>query len=185
MKKVFSIALGTAAFLMATAFTMQAILNWKIDAEKAQVKFVMQAHAQEMIGSFKGVKGDVKFDSSDLANSSFNCTVDIATINTGVEKRDGHLQGAGWFDAATHPSIVFTSTKIIPADTGYLAEGTLTAKGITKEVAIPFTFEGDKATGTFKGSFNIKRSDYGIGKTDAEVGDDITINLEVPVTSAD
>lgn len=185
MKKVFPAIVAIVTFFMATAFTFQAFVNWKIDAEKAQVKFVMQAHGQEMIGNFKGVKGDVKFDPADLSNSSFKCTVDIATINTGNEKRDGHLQGAGWFDAATNPSIIFTSTKITPVDNGYLAEGTLTAKGVTKDLAVPFTFEGDKATGIFKGSFTIKRSDFAIGKTDAEVGDDVTIKLEVPVTSAD
>lgn len=184
MKKIFAVVLGSAAFLMTSAFTIQAIINWRIDAEKAQVKFVMQAHGQEMIGSFKGAKGDVKFDPADLTNSSFNCSVDVATINTGVEKRDGHLQAEGWFDAAKNPSLVFTSTKITPATNGYLAEGTLTAKGITKDVAIPFTFEGDNATGTFKGSFIMKRSDFGIGKQDAEVSDEVAIKLEVPVTSA-
>ncbi len=185
MKKLSAIILGSLAFLVTSAYTIQAVVNWKIDNEKSQVKFVIQAHGQELIGSFKGVKGDVKFDPTDLANSSFKCDIDVATISTGNEKRDGHLQGAGWFDATGFPSINFTSSKISVVPEGYLAEGTVAAKGVTKSVAIPFTFTGDQATGTFKGSFKFKRSDFGIGKVEGEVGDDVTVNLEVPVNKAD
>ena len=181
MKKMFTIVLGSIAILTTSAFTLQAIINWQIDHEKSQVKFVMQAHGQELIGNFKGVKGDVKFDVADLSNSSFNCNIDVATINTGNEKRNGHLQAAGWFDAAAFPVISFASSKITATADGYLAEGTLTAKGVAKSISIPFAFTGDSATGTFKGAFSINRGDFGIGKTDGDVGNEVTINLEVPV----
>jgi len=184
MKKLFAIVLGSIAFLVTSAYTIQAIINWQIDNEKSEVKFVMQAHGQELIGSFKGVKGDVKFDANDLANSSFNCTIDVASINTGNDKRNGHLQTASWFDAAQFPVITFTSKKITGAADSYIAEGTLTAKGVAKDVSIPFTFTGDNAAGAFKGSFTIQRVDYGIGKLEAEVANDVTINLEIPVNKA-
>ena len=112
MKKFFFYSVAAATILIGSAFTIQQIINWKIDNEKAQVKFTMQAHGQELIGSFKGVKGEVKFDEKDLAGSSFNCSIDVANINTGVTERDGHLQGEKWFDAANHPAINFTSSKI-------------------------------------------------------------------------
>ncbi|MDO9376073.1 MAG: YceI family protein [Ferruginibacter sp.] len=182
MKKFFGLTVIGFALILTSAFTIQAIINWKIDNEKAQVKFVMQAHGQELIGNFKGVKGDVNFDAADLGGSSFKVDVDVATINTGNDKRNGHLQAASWFDAANHPAINFTSTKITATADGYQAEGNLTAKGVTKPVVLPFKFTGDNATGTFVGSFKIIRSEYGIGKADAEVGDEVTINLEVPVT---
>jgi polyisoprenoid-binding protein YceI len=72
MKKVVFILSAAMVMLVTSAYTIQAIINWKIENEKAQVKFKMQAHGQELIGSFTGVKGDVKFDAADLANSSFN-----------------------------------------------------------------------------------------------------------------
>jgi polyisoprenoid-binding protein YceI len=66
MKKIFSIVFVSAVVLASSAYTYQAVLNWKIDNEKAEVKFTMQAHGQELIGSFKGVKGDINFDDKDL-----------------------------------------------------------------------------------------------------------------------
>jgi polyisoprenoid-binding protein YceI len=182
MKKVAFILSAAFVMLLASAYTIQAIINWKILSEKAQVKFKMQAHGQELIGSFTGAKGDVKFDAADLANSSFNCTIDISTISTGMEQRDGHLQGKGWFDAAQFPAITFTSSKIEKTTDGYTATGKLSMKGASADQAIPFTFEGTGDAGTFKGSFTIKRSAFGVGKTDGDISDEVTIMLEIPVS---
>ncbi len=182
MKKlVFSIA--AAVFLFVTsAYTIQNIINWKIDSEKAMVKFTMQAHGKELIGNFKGAKGDVKFDEKDLAGSSVNCTIDISTVNTGMEKRDGHLQAVGWFDVATYPTAKFASSKIEKNDAGFIATGKFDLKGTTNEISIPFTYEGTKDAGTFRGSFSIKRQDYKVGKEGDDPGNDVKIDLEIPVT---
>jgi polyisoprenoid-binding protein YceI len=181
MKKVvFSIA--AAAFLfVASAYTVQTIINWKIDSEKAMVKFTMQAHGKELIGNFKGAKGEVKFDANDLAGSSVNCTIDISTVNTGMEKRDGHLQAADWFDAATYPTAKFASSKIEKTDAGFVATGKFDLKGTTNVITIPFTYEGTKDAGTFKGTFSIKRQDYKVGKVSDDPGNDVKIDLEIPV----
>lgn len=182
MKKVLGIITGSVLFLMASAFTIQAIINWKIDAEKAQVKFTMKAHGQELIGNFKTAKGEIKFDETDLDASSVSCTVDVASINTGIEARDKHLQAKGFFDAATTPELKFVSTKIEKNKEGYVATGNLLIKDSTKQITFPFTFEGTKDAGTFKGSFTVKRSDYNVGKIDGDIGDDVTIILDIPVT---
>jgi polyisoprenoid-binding protein YceI len=182
MKKVVFILSAAMVMLVTSAYTIQAIINWKIENEKAQVKFKMQAHGQELIGSFTGVKGDVKFDAADLANSSFNCSIDVATINTGMEQRNGHLQGKGWFNAAEFPVINFTSSKIEKTDAGYTATGKLSMKGASADQAIPFVFEGTGDAGTFKGNFTMKRSTFSVGKTDGDVADEVTIMLEIPVT---
>jgi polyisoprenoid-binding protein YceI len=183
MKKIFSIVFISAVVLASSAYTYQAVLNWKIDNEKAEVKFTMQAHGQELIGSFKGVKGDINFDDKDLAKSSVNVTIDIATISTGNTTRDGHLQGGQWFDAAATPAAKFVSTKVEKTATGYIATGNFTVKATTKEIAIPFTYEGTKDAGTFKGSTTLKRKDFNVGPADKDdPGNDITIALDIPVT---
>ncbi|HMC98719.1 MAG TPA: YceI family protein [Ferruginibacter sp.] len=181
MKRFATVLTATMVMLIGSAYTIQAIINWKINSEKAMVKFSMNAHGQELIGNFKGAKGDIKFDENDLANSSINCTIDISTINTGIEARDGHLQKKGFFDAVTFPTGKFTSTKIEKTSTGYNATGNFTLKQTTKSITIPFTYDDNGNEGNFKGSFTIKRSDYGIGQPDEDIGDDVTISLDIPV----
>lgn len=182
MKRIVVILIATVFLLMGSAYTLQSIINWKIDSEKAMVKFSLQAHGQELIGNFKGAKGEVKFDENDLGNSSFNCTIDIGTINTGIEARDKHLQKKGYFGAELSPVGKFTSTKIEKTATGYITTGNFMLKATTKEISIPFVYEGTKTEGTFKGSFKIKRSDYNIGEADDDISDDVTISLEIPVS---
>jgi polyisoprenoid-binding protein YceI len=183
MKKFFSIVFVSAVVLASSAYTIQAVLNWKIDSEKAAIKFTMQAHGQELIGSFKGVKGDINFDEKNLEKSTINVTIDIATVSTGNTTRDGHLQGAQWFDAATAATAKFVSTKIEKTSNGYLAIGNFTIKATTQVIEIPFTYEGSKDAGTFKGTANIKRKDFNVGPADKDdPGNDIAIAFDIPVS---
>lgn len=183
MKKIFSTFFVSAVVLAASAYTIQAVINWKIDNEKALVKFTMQAHGQDLAGSFKGVKGDINFDENDLGKSSINVTIDIATVNTGNERRDGHLQAKDWFDAGTTPVAKFSSTNITKTtDGGYAATGNFTVKATTKEITVPFTYEGTKDAGTFKGTAHIHRKDFGVGPDKDDPGNDIEISFDIPVT---
>ena len=182
MKRIAAILLVSVIMIIGSAYTIQTMISWKIDSEKAVVKFSLNAHGQELIGNFKGAAGVIKFEDNDLANSSVECTIDISTINTGIEPRDKHLQKKEFFDAVGSPVGKFSSTKIEKTATGFLATGKLMLKKTTKEISIPFTYEGTKSVGAFKGSFQIKRSDYGIGEADEDIGDDITVSLEIPVS---
>lgn len=183
MKKVLTIAAASLFALTLSAYTVQAVLNWVISAENAKVKFRLKAHGQELLGSISGAKGDISFDAAKPTEGSINCTVDIASIKTGIDKRDEHLQAKGWFDAAGSPVIRFASTKIEAAKEGYTTTGNITIKGVTKEISFPFTFVSGNDGGTFKGSFMVKRSDFGIGKTEGDIDDAVTIDLEIPVTA--
>jgi len=185
MKKVLFIVTAAVFTLAASAYTIQAIINWKIVTDKSQVKFTMQAHGQELIGSFTGAKGEISFDAADLSHASFNCAVDVSTINTGMEQRNNHLQAKGWFDATAFPTINFTSSKIEKSADGYVATGKLTMKGVSQEISIPFSFENpNDKSGTFKGHFTVKRGDFGIGKTDGDISNEVTILLEIPVVNS-
>jgi len=182
MKRIAAVLLASVIVLIGSAYTIQAIINWKIDSEKAMVKFSLTAHGQELIGNFKGAKGVIKFDENDLANSSIDCTIDISTINTGIEARDKHLQAKGFFSAGTSPVGKFTSTKIEKTASGYTATGKFMLKETTKDIQYRFVYEGTKTEGKFKGSFSIKRSEYSIGQPDDDIGDDVTITLDIPVS---
>lgn len=183
MKKIAIYVFAAGIILAGSAYTVQSIINWKIDSEKAMVKFTLQAHGSDVVGNFKGAKGSAKFDEADLSHSSVTCTVDVSTINTGIEGRDKHLQAGEFFDAAANPQLSFNSTKITKTSDGYLLTGNLTAKGVTKEVSAPFVFAPTPEGGaSFKGSFTIKRSDYKIGKEGNEPSDEVKISFDIPVT---
>jgi len=180
MKKAILIISASIFCLFLTAFTIQAIINWQIDNTNAQVKFSITSRGEETKGLFTGVKGDISFDKDDLASSFFNCTIDVNTINTGVEGRDHHLRTADFFNVEKFPIATFKSSKIEKEKDGYVATGSLTIKDSTKTVNIPFTFE-EKEKNVFKGAVTIDRNDYGIGRAGKDPSP-VAITIEIPVT---
>lgn len=70
--------------------------------------------------------------------------------------------------AAKHPEIAFKSSRIARQGDGYICYGTLTIKGVSREIALPFTLMGkvkDPWGNTrigVEGGLTINRHDYGI-----------------------
>jgi polyisoprenoid-binding protein YceI len=110
-------------------------------------------------GSIKGFEGTVRFDTVDISKSLFQVCIDPRTINTGISARDEALQEDDYFSAERYPRICYKSENITKTEEGFLSIGTLTLKGISREVSIHFFSEGNKLIG----SFEINRSEYGVG----------------------
>src|SRR4030088_2803187 len=64
-------------------------------------------------------------------------SIDLASIDTGLPRRDAHLRTADYFHVDQHPRMTFRSTRIVPVGGGYTMSGDLTLKGVTRAV----TFE--------------------------------------------
>ncbi len=173
MKKIMYPA-AAVILIMASSFTIFISQDWKI-ADNYSVKF----DGGDPSGQFGGMKGTVNFDPNDLANSKFDETIDVATINTGNGMKNTHAKSEKWFDADKYPTIGFTSSSIIKTSTGYEAKGTLSMHGVQKEIVIPFSFENN----IFKGSFTINRLDYNINTAEPNHGSsNFKVDIEVPVT---
>ena len=173
MKK--SIFLFTAVIiLVASAFTFIQSLDWKI-GDKYSVKF----EGGDPSGEFTGLKGTIQFDANSLATSKFDCTVDVASINTGNGMKNTHAKSEKWLDAAKYPVIRFTSKSISKTASGFEAKGTLDFHGVQKEISLPFTF----VSNVFEGSFEVNRLDYNINTAEPKHGASVLkVSLNVPVT---
>jgi polyisoprenoid-binding protein YceI len=116
-------------------------LTWNIDPEHSSIQFkVSHLGLVEVKGIFRKYQGTVTLDEKDIAKSSVNVTIEAASIDTGVEKRDEHLRTADFFEVAKHPTITFISKKVTQAGKGKLkVSGDLTICGVTKEVVLDVT----------------------------------------------
>ncbi|MEM1321569.1 MAG: YceI family protein [Bacteroidota bacterium] len=131
-----------------------------IDSEASKITFEISNMGLNTVeGTFGGMNGTVQFDSQNLANSRFDVCISAESVNTGIDKRDKHLREEDYFAVAQYPNICFRSSTISQTAEGFVAEGTLTMRGVSKEVRIPFTF----ANKTFNGTLTVKRKDYNIG----------------------
>ncbi|MEL6348510.1 MAG: YceI family protein [Myxococcota bacterium] len=131
-------------------------------------------------GNFRKVDGTYSVENG--APTSFNFTIPIDSLDSANEKRDQHLKSPDFFDAANHPNITFTSTKVKKSsDTVYDVTGDLTMHGVTKPITIPVevTGEGDDPWGNHRtgmlATFTVNRGDFGInwGIEDGAISADV------------
>lgn len=150
------------AVLFSSAFTIILNNNWKHKEETYSVKFLSKK-GKSFEGIFKGLKSEIRFDESNLSNSSIAASIDASSVNTGNGMRNKHAkQGLG---ADVYPTIKFESNSISKTASGFEAKGLLTIKDVTKEIVLPFTFKKTSAeSGIFEGKFPLVPSDYHVDK---------------------
>lgn len=150
--------------------------NWKpvTAAITFKIKHSLGATAE---GSFKGFAGSINFDPMNLASASIKATIDVKTINTGINLRDNTMRSDDYFDVEKYPRISMVSTKIekTTKENEYVGYFNLTIKNVTKNIKFPFIFTQTNDKGTFTGTFSINRTDYKVGDKSALLGDTATI----------
>jgi polyisoprenoid-binding protein YceI len=114
-----------------------------IDGAHTHVGFsVRHMMVAKVRGQFAGVNGTVVVADEPLA-SSVEATIDVTTVDTRDETRDGHLRSADFFDAESYPSITYRSTSVSKAGKGrFTVVGDLTVRDVTRPVELEVTYEG-------------------------------------------
>lgn len=177
MKKIFSLL---AAFFICTSSILAQRVLAPIDTE-SKVQFVIKNFGIKTRGGFKGLKGTINFLPANLAASSFDVTIDAATIDTDNESRDEHLRKVEYFGVETYKTIQFKSTKVTLSSTKgrYYVFGDLTIKGVTKPVEFGFGATPKDGGYVFDGEFKINRRDFGVGGSSVSMADKLTVSLSV------
>lgn len=166
--------------------------KWVLDPSHSLFEFAVKHMMIATVkGRFTGVQGVISADPANLAAAEFGATVDVATIDTRDEQRDGHLRSADFFEAETYPTITFQSKKVSPKGDEYELVGDLTIKGVTREVTLALTYEGSGKDpwGNEKIGFSaegkINRKDFGLVWNVALeaggvlVGEDVKISIQI------
>lgn len=168
--------------------------TWNIDPDHSNVGFkVRHLMVSNVKGSFDKHSGTVDINDKDITKSKVEVTIDTASINTNVQKRDEHLRSADFFDVAKYPTMTFVSKKVAKAGKDKLkVTGYLTLHGVTRQVVLdvegPSKESKDPWGNIRKGataSTKINRKDFGLVWNAAletggvTVGDEVTITLEI------
>jgi len=186
-----------ASFSTIIALSLPALASattWNIDPDHTNIGFkVRHLMVSNVKGSFDKHTGVVDINDKDITKSKVDVTIDTASINTNVKKRDDHLRSADFFDVAKFPTMTFVSRKVAKAGEDKLkVTGDLTLHGITKQVVLDVegpSGESKDPYGVIRrgatASTKINRKDFGLVWNKAletggiAVGDEITITLEV------
>lgn len=135
-----------------------------VDKAHSQINFIAESRLIDARGHFETWDATISLDPQNLSASSVELTIDAASIDTRVARRDAHLKSADFFDVGKHAKITFVSTAVRPKTANTLdIEGDLTIRGTTKRIVIPASMVFYEAgTGRFRGEFVINRKEYSL-----------------------
>ncbi|HQW22117.1 MAG TPA: YceI family protein [Bacteroidia bacterium] len=188
MKKITLMA--ALVIMTASAFAQQL---WKIDGAHSKVRFTTKyLLISDVDGEFKKFDGKVTSSAADFSDLSATITVDVNSIVTDNDMRDGHLKSDDFFNAEKYPSMTFKSTGIKSlGNKKYMLSGLLTIRDVTKAVSIPLVYGGTvtdpwgNIKAGFKATGSINRQEYGLkwdnkaATGEAVVSDDVDFTIDL------
>jgi len=159
--------------------------------------FFSSTPLEDVTGLSNDVKGTITFDVGDVSTLKGSISISTASIKTGIELRDGHLQSKNWLDAESYPEITFVIKNVSNVKSlednklEVKVVGDFTTHGVTKEVIadITMTFLDEseqtkqKAPGDLLGveaKFSIVLSDYEVDNM--VLGSKVSDSIEITVT---
>ncbi|MBZ0154965.1 MAG: YceI family protein [Alphaproteobacteria bacterium] len=168
--------------------------TWNIDSDHSVAAFAVRHMMIAMVrGQFNKLSGSINFDPADVARSSVDVAIEVASITTGIPKRDEHLRSPDFFDAEKYPKITFRSTGVeIAGGNRVRVTGDLTLHGITRTITfaaeyfgpVKAPYGGEISMG-FSAFITLNREGFGILWNETleaggvMVGNEVQISLDV------
>jgi polyisoprenoid-binding protein YceI len=172
--------------------------NYTLDPAHTRIGFsARHAMVSKVRGAFKEFEGAGYIDEEKPANSHFEVTIKVSSIDTGNADRDAHLRTNDFLAMDEYPEIKFATTEIEQVDdTHFNVTGDLGIRGTTKPVTIEFEYTGNTVDPWgnhrigFEGGTTINRKDWGITWNFAleaggvMVSDKVTLDFDIEALKA-
>jgi polyisoprenoid-binding protein YceI len=184
------------AVVLAALPAYTAVTKYDADVAHSNVGFAIPilGGLSHVRGKFNDFSVEIVYDDKDVTKSTVRAVIKAASIDTGIERRDAHLRTADFFDAEKFPEITFQSTRVEKKGKDFVAHGTFTMRGVSKEIALPFTINGvskaadGKTTLGVTARVTVNRRDYGINFSRPDnpnfLGDTVEVELNVITRAA-
>jgi polyisoprenoid-binding protein YceI len=157
-----------------------AAAEWVIDPLNSILGFAGKQGGSPFQGSFTRWTGTIDFDPANPSAGKAVIDIDMKSATTASRDKDDALPEADWFSVKTFPQARFEATSFrSKGGSVYEAVGSLTIRGIRKDVVLPFTLDVSGPKAKASGKLDIIRTDYGVGQGVWKSGE--TVALEVSV----
>lgn len=130
-------------------------------------------------------------DEQSPERSVVEVVVDLASVDTGIERRDAHLRTADFFDVERFPTarVTLENFRLGDGDAPDLtADVTLDLHGVTRRFPMEFSIT-DRAARRIEGEVTLLRTDFGVGGpvrrwNPTSVRDEVVVRVEATVPLA-
>jgi polyisoprenoid-binding protein YceI len=130
------------------------------------LQFTSSYDGESFDGRFSRFEPALRFDPAALDSSRFDVRIDLASASTGHDERDEVLVGDEFLDAQGLATARYVATTFRSLGEGrFVAEGTLTLRGIEQPVALEFAWRPGRRP-VLDGEATVKRLAFGVGEGD-------------------
>jgi polyisoprenoid-binding protein YceI len=123
--------------------TVPAAGTWEIDPAHSSLEFVARHMMAKVRGRFTEFSGTIQI--ADIPEqSSAKIEIDVNSVSTRDDRRDGHLRSGDFFEVEKFPTISFSSTALRPQgeENRWELDGELTMRNVTRPVTWQLEFHG-------------------------------------------
>jgi polyisoprenoid-binding protein YceI len=186
-------SLLTSAATVAAALVLASPLcaaTYKVDPEHTTVLFNVRHLFTTVTGRFEKFDGKIVFDESDPAKTQVQGTIEAASVNTNVKRRDDDLRSKNFFEVKKYPKITFQSSgvnDIDPKAKRGKMNGILSLHGVDKPVVLDVSFlgRGKDPWGNERAGFHatttINRKEWGLTWNEALETGGVLVGEEVMI----
>lgn len=139
--------------------------EWSVDPTKSTIKFTGVQVGAPFAGRFERFEAKVDFDPGRPSVGRATILIDLGSARTGDVQRDEALPQKDWFDTKSLSQARFEANQFV--DKGhhdYEAVGTLTIRGVSKPLTLPFHLTLDNGQAHATGHVNLIRTEFGVGQ---------------------
>ena len=148
----------------------------------SNLKFETSWSGSKIQGELERFSGDIAFSPQALDRSRVRISIDLASVATGDGQRDASLKGEDFFNTGQAGTAVFTAGRFTHrGGENYVANGTLTLRGASKPVSLPFRLQIDEDKARVRGVTTLDRTAFGVGQGEWAATDEIPAQVTVEV----
>jgi polyisoprenoid-binding protein YceI len=171
--------------LLALALSVPAAASsWAVVPAQSSLGFAAKWNGADVDGRFPKFTASIVFDPAKLADARVDAIIDLSAATTNDKTVNGSLPGSDWFDVKKAPTARFQAASFTQVKPGqYVAKGTLTMRGLSIPVSLPFTLAINGNTAVMTGQTVLDRRSFKIGmESDAEgawVGFPVPVKVKI------
>jgi polyisoprenoid-binding protein YceI len=166
--------------MLASLFSL-GLVPKPLSVTRAEVRFTIKNAGLPVNGTLGELEAKLSFDPAEPEKSHLEATVAVATLATGIGARDRHLMKPEYFDVAKYPTIKLSSTSVARQGKSFVGQFSLTIKGKTRAIAMPFTYSTTSIGSQLEGTFRLNRRDFNVGGDSWVLADNVDVTIKVEV----
>ena len=140
--------------------------DWQV--QDGAISITVTQFGSEVTGSFADWTSEITFEDGQGPGQRGSVRTVVAIPSLSLGTVTDQAMGPDFFNTAEHPTAVFEADLFAEQDEVYLARGTLTIKGQSVPLDLPFSLDIQDATAQMSAQITLNRLDFGVGASMAD-----------------